>query len=292
MNRKKVLVTGSDGQLGSSLLKLKNDFQLLKIIPSDLKELDITSRNGVYNYIMTHHIDYIINTAAYTAVDKAENEESLAFSVNSTGPQNLALVCKTENIPLIHISTDYVFSGTSKNPYKETDPTEPAGVYGRSKLAGETCILDSGVNGLIVRTSWLYSEFGSNFVKSMIRLGNSKAEIGVVFDQTGSPTFAENLAHSILTIINGYADGTFVVEPAEIYHYTNQGSCSWFDLAKSVMELAKINCKVKPITTDEFPLPAKRPQYSVLDTTKIRHKFGLDIPNWHESLSRCIDLIK
>ncbi len=291
MSRKQVLITGSDGQLGSSLLKLKSDFSQLDIIPTDLKDLDISKEQDIIKYLSSKSIDYVINAAAYTAVDRAEEEELQAFKVNHSGPKNLANVCGQLKIPLIHISTDYVFSGKAHLPYKEEDPTSPIGVYGRSKLAGESSVLDSGVYGLVIRTSWLYSEYGNNFVKSMVRLGQSRSDLRVVFDQIGSPTYAENLAHSILKIISGFVEGSFVVEPVEIYHYCNQGICSWYDFAQSIMEIGEINCKVHPITSEEFPLPAKRPHYSVLNTRKIRDKFALEVPHWRESLSKCIEQI-
>lgn len=291
MSRKQVLLTGGNGQLGSSLLKLKSDFIQLDIISTDLEDLDISKEQNIIDYLSSKSIDYIINSAAYTAVDKAENDESQAFIVNHNGPANLARICKKLRIPLIHISTDYVFSGEAHLPYEEDNPTSPVGVYGRSKLAGESSVLGSGVYGLVIRTSWLYSEYGNNFVKSMVRLGRSRSKIGVVFDQIGSPTYAENLAHSILTIIKGFVEGSFVVEPVEIYHYCNHGICSWYDFAQAIMEIGEINCKVLPITSEEFPLPAKRPHYSVMNTGKIRDKFGLEIPYWRESLTRCIEQI-
>ncbi len=292
MSIKRVLITGSEGQLGTSMLKQKNEFELLELIPTDLRELDITNKAEVISYLSGKPIDYIVNCAAYTAVDKAEQFETNAFAVNHIGPKNLANVCKTLKIPLIHISTDYVFSGQNYLPYKEIDPTRPLTSYGRSKLAGENSILDSGVHGIIIRTSWLYSEYGSNFIKSMIRLGHERKEIGVVFDQIGSPTYAKDLALAILEILKGFAAGTIMLEASKIYHYCNQGVCSWYDLAQAVMDINNINCLVRPITTKEFPLPAKRPHYSVLNTEKFRNKFDIEIPYWRNSLSHCIDLLK
>ena len=292
MMRKRVLITGSKGQLGTSLLMLADAFKQLELIPSDVEDLDISNYAEVRDYISSKPVDYLINCAAYTAVDKAEDFETTAFAVNQKGTQNLAGICATQKIPIIHISTDYVFSGQDHLPYDEDHPTGPLTTYGRSKLAGEKSILDSGVHGLILRTSWLYSEYGSNFVKSMIRLGQERQELGVVFDQIGSPTYAEDLALAILKILNGFAEGRIMLETAAIYHYCNQGVCSWYDLAQAVMDIGKINCLIYPITSDKYPLPAVRPHYSVLNTIKFREKFSLEIPHWRKSLTRCIEKMK
>jgi len=292
MSRKKVLVTGSDGQLGSSLLKLHNEYHSLELITSDLHNLDISSAEQVQNFITAKQYDFVVNCAAYTGVDKAEQNESTAFSINQLGSKNLAEACEDLKIPLVHMSTDYVFSGESNIPYIESDLTGPLTAYGRSKLAGEKCVLDSGVYGLIIRTSWLFSEFSSNFVKSMIRLGGQRKDLGVVFDQVGSPTYAGDLARSILEILNGYTEGSLVLEKAKVYHYCNHGVCSWYDLAEAVMDFAGLDCKIHPITTEEFPLPAKRPPYSVLNTRQFRDKFNIDIPHWRSSLAICINNLK
>ena len=292
MGRKQVLITGSDGQLGSSLLKLQNDFLSLELIPSDLADLDISRQDQVKDFLSSRPFDYVVNCAAFTAVDKAEQYETAAFEVNQLGPKNLAETCEALKIPLIHISTDYVFSGEANMPYKENDLPGPLTAYGRSKLGGENSVLDSGVYGLIIRISWLYSEFGGNFVKSMLKLGSERRELGVVFDQIGSPTYAGDLALAILKILNGFAAGNIVLERTKIYHYCNQGICSWYDLAQAVMDIGELNCRIHPITTKEFPLPAKRPHYSVLNTTLFRNKFGISIPHWRNSLSQCIENLK
>jgi len=292
MGMKQVLITGSDGQLGSSLLELQNDFYGLELIPSDIADLDITRQDQVKDYLSSRSIDYVVNCAAFTAVDKAEQFETDAFAINQLGSKNLAETCESLKIPLVHISTDYVFSGESHLPYREDDLPGPLTAYGRSKLGGENSVLDSGVYGLIIRISWLYSEFGSNFVKSMLRLGSERKELGVVFDQVGSPTYAGDLALAILSILNGFSEGNIVLEKTKIYNYCNQGVCSWYDLAQAVMDIGELDCKIHPITTEEFPLPAKRPHYSVLNTSLFRNKFNLAIPHWRDSLSLCIENLK
>lgn len=288
MQGKKVLVTGSEGQLGSSVLKLREEFPRINFSTADIKELDITIREDVERFLILDNPDFVVNCAAYTAVDDAEKNEDSAFAVNKSGPGNLAVECRKYGIPLIHISTDYVFSGKGKKPYLEDDPAGPVTAYGRSKLAGEREVIDSGVSGMIIRTSWLYSEFGNNFVKSMIRLGQSRPEISVVNDQYGSPTYAEDLARAILTIINDKAEILKHQQPAGIFHFSNQGICTWHDLALAVMEYKGINCRIIPITSEEYPRPAKRPGYSVLDTKKIRDIFTIEIPHWRVSLLSCI----
>ena len=292
MNIKQVLITGSDGQLGKSLFKMRGNYPSLSLIPSDIQDLDITDYKKAKNFLEKGRIDYLINCAAFTAVDKAEKSEETAFNINQLGVKNLASLCKDLKIPLIHISTDYVFSGSGNVPYKESDQTGPLTAYGRSKLAGEKSVMDIGVHGLIIRTSWLYSEYGANFVKSMLRIGNERDNLGVVIDQIGSPTYAEDLATVLLTIINGYQAGDLVVEKARVFHFCNSGICSWYDFATSIMEIARINCTIYPITTEEFPLPAKRPHYSALNTALFRQKFGFEIPHWRTSLISCIEKMK
>ena len=229
-----------------------------------------------------------MNCAAYTAVDKAENEEEKAFKLNHDIPANLAEAAVSNHAILIHISTDYVFDGTSNYPYKETDRVNPVSAYGRTKLAGEDCVL-SGSNNIIIRTSWLYSAHGNNFVKSMLKLGKERDTIGVVFDQVGSPTNASDLAAAILHIIKKIINSG--IKYSSLYHYSNEGICSWYDFAVAIMRFAGLDCNVKPITTDQYPLPARRPVYSVFNKSKIKADFDLVIPHWEESLERAIRLL-
>ncbi len=292
MGKQRIVITGGNGQLGSSLLKLGPFFKDFELLPIDIQDLDISNKEKVNEFIPGLKPDFLINCAAYTAVDTAEKNEDSAFKVNQTGPEYLSIVCKELGIPLIHISTDYVFPGDSDKPYQENDPTGPVTVYGRSKLAGEKAILRSGVQGMIIRTSWLYSEYGHNFVKSMIRMGREKKEISVVSDQLGSPTYAGDLARSILLIITKISEGHNLSKQCEVYHFGNGGICSWYDLAQAVMELSEIICTIIPISTEEFPVPAKRPAYSVLDTSKIRNEFNLEISHWRTSLIKCLEQLK
>ena len=288
MGTKNVLITGSEGQLGRSILSYQDEFLGLKLIPSDIGTLDITDETRVKKFFSTLNIDYVVNCSAFTAVDDAEKMTGPAFAVNHKGPENLASACIDKEIPIIHISTDYVFSGELNRPYTENDPTGPVTVYGRSKLAGESSLLGSGISGLIIRTSWLFSEYGNNFVKSILSLGEKNEEIRVVFDQTGSPTYAGDLAKAILLIITEFSASKSMPEPLKIYHYCNHGVCSWYDLALAVIEMKKINCRVQPVTSVEFPRPAPRPFYSVLNNQSIRNKFGIVIPHWRSSLYRCL----
>ena len=292
MKTLKVVITGGDGQLGQSLMALKPNFPKLELIARDIHDADITNRKSLSKTILLLNPDFIVNCAAFTAVDKAENNEESALLVNRNGPENLAFVCKDLNIPLIHISTDYVFSGDAKTPYKVTDPTGPVTAYGRSKLAGEEAIFKSGVKGLIIRTSWLYSEFGHNFVKSIIKLGLEKEEISVVNDQLGSPTYAGDLANTILQIIIKISSDQALSDNASIYHFSNSGSCTWYDLAIAIMEISKTNCKVNPVSTAQFQRAAKRPAYSVMDISKIENDFKLKVPVWRNSLITCLGKIK
>ena len=292
MQVKKVLVTGGNGQLGLSLAKNSISFPALNIIPADIEEMDISRAEQVHEFYRETMPGLVVNCAAYTAVDRAEDDRETAFGVNKTGPANIASACLEYSIPLIHVSTDYVFSGKGENPCRENDITDPVTVYGKSKLEGENEIIRSGVNGIIIRTSWLYSEFGQNFVKSMVNLGKTKKEIGVVSDQTGSPTYAGDLAMAILNIAEKFFAYLENTSPAEIFHYSNRGVCSWKDLASLVMQEYGLNCRVRPVSTSEFPRRAPRPAYSVLDTNKIRNIFKLEIPLWEESLKKCIANIK
>ena len=289
---KNILITGSNGQLGSELQSLveKNEHNLLdsNFYFTDRDSLDITNKNVLEKFIQTNAIDTIINCAAYTAVDKAEENEELANSVNRDAVKILADLSLENNIQLIHISTDYVYDSNKNTPFNEEDKTNPQSVYGKSKLAGEDEIRRiNPANAIIIRTSWVYSNFGSNFVYTMLKLGKTKKELNVVCDQMGTPTYAKDLAKTILNIINLKGEFSTVTT----YNYSNEGSCSWYDFAHTIFELTDIVCQVNPISTEEYPTPAKRPYYSVLDKTKIKKTFNLQIPYWRDSLRECLEVI-
>jgi dTDP-4-dehydrorhamnose reductase len=284
---KTILVTGSNGQLGSELKEIIKEYPY-KFIFADLRELDITSKSSVELFFNSHQIDYCINAAAYTAVDKAESESALAFSVNVTGVKNLALACSKVKAPLIHISTDFIFDGKQQLPYIESVNGNPLNVYGQSKLESEKELQLHYNQHIIIRTSWLYSFYGKNFVKTMLKLGKEKDSLGVIADQIGCPTYAHDLAKAIMQII-------LIIEKAGnknqfwgIYHYCNEGIASWYDFAKVIFELSGIHIKLKAIDTHEYPTPAVRPAYSVMNKTKIKSTFNLSIPFWKDSLAECI----
>ncbi len=271
---KHILVTGSNGQLGSELKILLPD-----AVFTDSAELDITDLTAVINFVQTNNINTIINCAAYTAVDKAEDEPELAAKVNAIGPENLAKTgCK-----LIHISTDYVFDGCGHKPYLPDDTTAPISVYGKTKLAGEQAVLLLSKEAIIIRTAWLYSSFGNNFVKTMRRLGTERESLNVVADQIGTPTYAKDLAEAIVSILPQVNE-----QNKGVYHYTNEGVCSWYDFAHEIMELSELKCKVCPIPSSSYPTKAKRPFYSVLDKSKIKQTFNITIPHWKEVLVQCL----
>ena len=269
------LVTGSNGQLGNALRRLLGS----RAVYVDRDELDITDAAAVNAFTGNGKFEAIINCAAYTAVDKAVSEEALAAKINVDGPANLAAT----GIPLIHISTDYVFDGTSCRPYTEADRANPQSAYGRTKLAGERAVLEKASAAVIIRTAWLYSEDGNNFVKTMRRLGAEKPELRVVFDQIGTPTYAADLAAAIVEVLPHLYPGV-----KEVYHFSNEGVCSWYDFACEIMELSGLRCKVVPIESKDYPSPAARPLYSVLNKAKIKRDFGLTINHWKESLHKCL----
>ncbi len=287
MKKIKILLTGANGQLGQCLLHLGGFSEIVDWVPTDYDELDITNREEVLNFVNSYTPDYIINCAAYTAVDQAEKEYDKALRINADGPENLAIAAKSANIPLIHISTDYVFSGQSFKPYVETDKPDPQGAYGKTKLAGEEVLLKTGGKIIIVRTSWLYSEYGKNFFLTMLRLGKDKQSIGVVADQIGSPTYAGDLATGLMKIVQYDALHEGWLSAPEIYHFCNTGVASWYDLSVAVMEIAGSTCEVKPLSTEQYPLPAPRPAYSILDTARFRNIFWPEIPYWRSSLRCC-----
>lgn len=279
---KQILVTGCNGQLGNELQQLASKYDDIQFHFTDKEELDITDRKEVYSFIERHAISVVINCAAFTAVDKAESEPELCDLLNHVAPGYLAEAVASIGGTMIHVSTDYVFDGTSCTPYREEDTPNPQTVYGRTKLAGEESVIRSCPGSMVIRTAWLYSTFGNNFVKTMIRLGKERDSLGVVFDQIGTPTYARDLAQTILTAVEkGIVPG--------VYHFTNEGVCSWFDFTRAIHRLEGIDdCQVQPIHTEEYPVPAKRPHYSVLDKSKIRKTYGIDIRWWEDALKECI----
>ena len=283
----KILVTGAYGQLGSELKELAKEISDQQFWFTDSDTLDIAEENQVKYFFDKEKPEFVINCAAYTAVDKAEVEIDLAQKINANAPALLAKYTKLHNCGFIHISTDYVFNGKSFLPYSETDPVQPESVYGKTKLTGENFILSSESKAVIIRTSWLYSSFGNNFVKTMLRLGEERDLLKVVFDQVGTPTYAADLAKAILSIASVYEEEPKNFKPG-VYHYSNEGVASWYDFAKSIFEISALNCKVLPVLSDEFPTPAKRPAYSVLNKSKIKSTFNLEIPYWKESLKECM----
>ncbi|HUW07448.1 MAG TPA: dTDP-4-dehydrorhamnose reductase [Williamwhitmania sp.] len=283
----KILVTGSNGQLGSELQLIAQHDNSSSYVFTDIQELDITSDVAVASFLAESKPDIIINCAAYTAVDKAETDIRSAELVNFVAPTILSKACLKSDIGLIHISTDYVFDGTAHLPYNEESDVNPTSVYGKSKLDGERAVLNAG--GIVVRTSWLYSSHGNNFVKTMMRLGKEKESIGVVFDQVGTPTWAYNLAEVLITIAKKSTHD--FKRFSGIYHYSNEGVCSWYDFAIEIMALTNSPCKVSPIETKEYPVPAPRPAYSVLNKRKIKDTFQIEIPHWKESLKKCVKLL-
>jgi dTDP-4-dehydrorhamnose reductase len=286
----KVLITGANGQLGSEIRELGTMYEDLNIAFTDFDTLDITNQEAVYNYIDEHDPEYIINCAAYTAVDQAEKEISKAYQLNAIGPENLAIACARSGAGLIHISTDYVFDGMAYQPYNEDVNPNPQSIYGKSKLKGEENVVAFCPSAIIIRTSWLYSPYGNNFVKTMIRLGAERDLLKVVFDQVGTPTYARDLASVIIGIVKNSAMDDTLWKPG-IYHYSNEGVCSWYDFAIEIHHLAGITCQTEPIESKDFPTLAKRPFYSVLNKSKIKSAFGCKIPYWKHSLEDCINII-
>jgi dTDP-4-dehydrorhamnose reductase len=278
----RILVTGCNGQLGNEIQLLETMNPQHAYFNTDVAELNITDEAAIETFVSENAIDGIINCAAYTAVDKAEENQELCHLLNTVAPGYLAAAVEKRGGWMIQISTDYVFDGTNHTPYVETDPVCPNSVYGRTKLAGEEAAQKACAKTMIIRTAWLYSQFGNNFVKTMIRLGKEKPELGVIFDQIGTPTYARDLAVAIFEAVNkGIIPG--------VYHFSNEGVISWYDFTKAIHRIAGINsCHVRPLHTAEYPTPASRPHYSVLDKTKIKHTYGLEIPYWEESLKDCI----
>lgn len=292
---KRVLVTGGGGQLGQCIQSIQSNYPELDFTFTGVEDLNFTKIDSFDGFFESNHFDTIVNCAAYTAVDKAETEYENSEMVNASAVKALAEISKKYGSTLIHISTDYVFNGENYRPYIESDETAPASVYGKTKLQGEEAFLKIDPKGLIIRTSWVYSEYGSNFVKTMLRLGSDREELGVIFDQVGSPTYAKDLARVIVDIIaaNRISDKDGIDhEYDKIYHFSNEGVCSWYDFAKSIFELSHMDCAVNPIETSDYPTPAKRPHYSVLNKNKIKQTFDVNIPYWKDSLKECLESLK
>jgi dTDP-4-dehydrorhamnose reductase len=293
-NPKSILVIGKNGQLGQSLQKLVIQNSAINTQRSftfvGREELDLSNPESIEAYFENDEYDVIINCAAYTAVDKAECEPELADQVNHLAVKQLAKIAKQKDVILIHISTDYVFNGQNYQPYIETDETKPQSVYGATKLKGEQAIKTINPKGCIIRTSWLYSEFGNNFVKTILRLGKEKEQFGIIFDQIGTPTYAGDLAKTILQLLT--TRHSLLTKKNEIFHFSNEGVCSWYDFAKSIFELNDIDCNVNPIETKDYLTPARRPHYSLMNKAKIKQAYNLEIPYWKDSLKVCLDKIE
>ena len=285
----RVLITGANGQLGSEIKALENNYPELQFIFEGSKELDIINYSFLKKYILENKINVVINCAAYTAVDAAEKNREKATEVNFVGTRNLVQILEETGGKLIHISTDYVFDGTNHKPYLEDDEMNPLGIYGLSKLKGETSLLDSEVNGIVIRTSWLYSSFGNNFVKTMLRLGKERNELGVIFDQVGTPTYARDLAKASVQIL---IQNEVLNSKGKIYHFSNEGVASWYDFSKAIMEIAELECLINPIESKVYPTPVKRPHYSVLNKGKIKKDFNVEVPYWRDSLKDCLIKLK
>lgn len=296
-----ILITGANGQLGSEIRELTSQYKSHNLLFRDRSELDITDINDIEDTVRSYSIDSIINCAAYTAVDLAEEQEDLADRVNRVGVEYLVKISEQFKIKLIHISTDYLFDGKHYMPYRETDSVAPIGVYGKSKHMGEQAILNSTSDSIIIRTSWLYSIFGNNFVKTMIRLGEERDELGVVFDQIGTPTYAADLAKCCLDILSNsdlnldrdlHSGSEAISAKGRVYHYSNEGVTSWFDFAKAIHSIAGVSCIVKPIESKDFKTKAERPHYSVLNKANIKSDFSITIPYWRDSLEICINRLR
>lgn len=283
----RILVTGANGQLGNELRIVLAQAISDEVFYTDKEELDLTNAKAVADFVVNNDITHIINCAAYTNVDLAETEKLECNAINVTAVKNIAMAADGNGAKVIHISTDYVFDGTAHRPYRESDKVNPISQYGTTKRSGETALIALAPDSIIIRTAWLYSPFGKNFVKTILRLSKEQNEIGVVCDQIGTPTYAHDLALAILAILkcHQWVSG--------IYHFTDEGACSWYDFAKTIVKLAgNIDCKVKPILSDDFPRPAARPYYSVLDRTRIKATYGVTIPHWEDSLEDCLKRLK
>ncbi len=289
----KILVTGSAGQLGSSLRQLAGNFPQFEFTFVDREEMDLGDNGQIEQFFAQHHFDYVINCAAHTAVDKAESELELAEQLNHHAVRAIAQAAKAHGAFLVHISTDYVFDGCHYKPYQEDHPTTaPVNHYGLTKLHGERAVRESGVDSYIIRTSWVYSEYGNNFVKTMLRLGAERDVLTVINDQIGTPTYAADLAAMILSLIAQREEQNDPASGCTVFHYSNEGACSWYDFAVEIFAIEGLACSVKPIGTKDYPTPAKRPHYSLLSKQKIREYSGLEVPHWKTSLKTCLKNLK
>lgn len=283
----RILVTGSNGQLGSEIRELSTKYTNFEYVFTDVADLDITDIDAMDNFFSGQHFDFVINCAAYTAVDAAESNQDLAFKINTTAVDMLVEMAEKYKFFLVQVSTDYVFDGEKNSPYGEDDVAIPSSIYGKTKLEAEHLIVYSDIRAVVIRTAWLYSTYGNNYVKSMIKYGTERAELNIVFDQVGTPTYAYDLANTILQIIPQLSK---IEEPySEIFHYTNEGVCSWYDFTKHIFNKKGIKCKVNPIRSSQYPTAAVRPAYSVLDKSKIKQTFNIEIPYWTDSLNSMLE---
>lgn len=278
----KILITGANGQLGTELHEILEREFPGQTLYTDVQELDLTNAKAVDSYVANNEITHIVNCAAYTAVDRAEEEKMLCAAVNTDAVKNLAMAADANGAKIIHISTDYVFDGTNHRPYRESDKVNPISQYGTTKRKGETLLLALAPQAIIIRTAWLYSAHGNNFVKTMLRLTDSQPEIKVVCDQIGTPTFARDLARAVVKVLQSHQ------WVPGIYHFTDEGAASWYDFAKAIFRIAGKDVKVTPIPTEDYPTPASRPSYSILDRTRIKATYGIEIPHWEEALADCL----
>lgn len=283
-----ILVIGKSGQLGQSLAKIAKDYPQFNFSFVGREQLDLSQPTTLMNALENIPFDILINAAAHTAVDKSESEPELTDAINHLAVEQLAKICKQRQAILIHISTDYVFDGKNYKPYVENDPVDPQGVYGLTKLKGEQAMQAVNPKGAIIRTSWVYSEFGNNFVKTMLRLGKERDTLNVIFDQVGSPTYATDLATAIMHLLNKPEK----LMDTAIYHYSNEGVCSWYDFAKAIFEMSGVDCQVNPIETKDYPTPAKRPHYSLMNKSKIKQYFYIKIPHWRDSLKTAMEFLE
>ena len=281
-----ILITGSHGQLGNEMQQAAINFPEFNYLYTDVEDLDICNKKALNDYVKANHVKIIVNCAAYTNVDKAEDDVELCYKINADAVRNIGEVASENKLKIVHISTDYVFDGTNYLPYMEDQKVCPATVYGKSKLAGELALLESCDQVVIIRTAWLYSSFGNNFVKTMMKLGTERDSLNVIFDQIGTPTYAADLADTILKLIS---HDSFI---PGIYHFSDEGVCSWYDFTKTIHRIAGITCDVRPIETKDYPARTPRPHYSVLNKAKIKSIYGVTIPHWEESLVKCIDILK
>ncbi len=282
-----ILVTGSNGQLGNEIRFFANQYPDYHFVFTDVAELDITEYQQIDSFFKENNFNFVINCAAYTAVDKAEQEIEIARYINVNAVKYLSQIAKKHHAFLIHVSTDYVFNGKNHKPYSEEDVICPTSAYGKTKAEGETEVRNYAEKAIIIRTSWLYSSYGNNFVKTILKYGKERGKLNVVFDQIGTPTYAADLAKAILEIIPQLHSKSTI----DTYHFSNEGVSSWYDFAKEIVELSSIDCIINPIETKDYPLPAPRPHFSVLDKSKIKKEFHIDIPYWKDSLKKCLKLL-